>query len=272
MVMGGGNVHKQTVSGFTFEAGANLAASVVSRNPLHAAKVYGLVDRLYLSGSWRMLHMDIGMKPREKDFGDISITGGDMMYTRNARNIPGVNMWSDWIYLNKGHHVGIKGNYAHYQFIIAGAPARSMEDYAPWLNEENSRYIKILFGQTQSIIRHAEAAVVNSGTASLETVLFNTPQIVGYITNPVTYWIAKKIVKIKYISLGNLIVDRLAFKEYIQDDCNADALVEEVRRLIENKEYRQTMLDNYTDIRNLLGGSGASADVAEAMIRDLKNQ
>ena len=117
LVMGGGNVHKQTVSGFTFEAGANLAASVVSRNPLHAAKVYGLVDRLYLSGSWRMLHMDVGMKPREKDFGDISITGGDMMYTRNARNIPGVNMWSDWIYLNKGHHVGIKGNYAHYQFI-----------------------------------------------------------------------------------------------------------------------------------------------------------
>ena len=120
--------------------------------------------------------------------------------------------------------------------------------------------------------KQAEAAVVNSGTASLETVLFNTPQIVGYITNPVTYWIAKKIVKIKYISLGNLIVDRLAFKEYIQDDCNADALVEEVRRLIENKEYRQTMLDNYTDIRNLLGGSGASADVAEAMIQELKNQ
>jgi lipid-A-disaccharide synthase len=147
-----------------------------------------------------------------------------------------------------------------------------MKDYEPWLTDENRAYIKVLFGETQSILKQAEAAVVNSGTASLETVLFNTPQIVGYITNPVTYWIAKKIVKIKYISLGNLIVDRLAFKEYIQDDCNADALVEEVRRLIENKEYRQTMLDNYTDIRNLLGGSGASADVAEAMIQELKNQ
>ena len=147
-----------------------------------------------------------------------------------------------------------------------------MKDYAPWLTDEHIAYIKVLFGETQSILKQAEAAVVNSGTASLETVLFNTPQIVGYITNPVTYWIAKKIVKIKYISLGNLIVDRLAFKEYIQDECNADALVEEVRRLIENKEYRQTMLDNYTDIRNLLGGSGASADVAEAMIQELKNQ
>ena len=162
--------------------------------------------------------------------------------------------------------------YSEYQFIIAGAPSRAMKDYEPWLTDENRAYIKVLFGETQSILKQAEAAVVNSGTASLETVLFNTPQIVGYITNPVTYWIAKKIVKIKYISLGNLIVDRLAFKEYIQDECNADALVEEVRRLIENKEYRQTMLDNYTDIRNLLGGSGASADVAEAMIQELKNQ
>ena len=119
--------------------------------------------------------------------------------------------------------------YSDYKFIIAGAPARSPKDYDPWLNEENRKYIKVLFGETQSIIRHAEAAVVNSGTASLETVLFNTPQVVGYITNPVTYWIAKKIIKIRYISLGNLIVDRLAFKEFIQDDCNAEKLTGEIR-------------------------------------------
>ena len=159
--------------------------------------------------------------------------------------------------------------YYDYQFIVAGAPSRNIKDYEQWLTEENQEYVKILFGETQSILRHAEAAVVNSGTASLETVLFNTPQIVGYITNPITYWIAKKIVKIKYISLGNLIVDRLAFKEYIQDDCNSDALVAEVRKLIEDKEYRQQMLDNYADIRKELGGSGASAAVAEAMIKEL---
>ena len=159
--------------------------------------------------------------------------------------------------------------YSDYQFIVAGAPSRNIKDYEQWMTEDNKDYVKILFGETQSILRHAEAAVVNSGTASLETVLFNTPQIVGYITNPITYWIAKKIVKIKYISLGNLIVDRLAFKEYIQDDCNSDALVTEVRKLIEDKEYRQQMLDNYADIRNELGGSGASAAVAEAMIKEL---
>ena len=160
--------------------------------------------------------------------------------------------------------------YKDHQFLIAGAPARSMEDYEKWLTPENSSYIKILFGKTQHIIRHAEAAVVNSGTASLETALFNTPQVVGYITNPITYWIAKKIVKIKYISLGNLIINKLAFKEFIQDDCNPDALVKEIRALIEDTDYRNRMLSDYAEIRETLGGSGASAAVAKAMIEELQ--
>ena len=160
--------------------------------------------------------------------------------------------------------------YSDYQFLIAGAPARQMEDYSAWINEVNNSYIKVIFGETQSIIRHAEAGVINSGTASLETALFGTPQVVGYITNPITYWVAKKIVKIRYISLGNLIVDRLAFKEFIQNDCNADALVTEIRELIENHDRRQAMLDEYAAIRSALGGSGASAAVAKAMSDCLK--
>jgi lipid-A-disaccharide synthase len=147
-----------------------------------------------------------------------------------------------------------------------------MQDYEPWLTDENRAYIQILFRQTQSIIRHAEAAVVNSGTASLETVLFNTPQVVGYITNPLTYWVAKKIVKIRYISLGNLIVDKLAFKEFIQQDCNSDALTAEIRDLIENDSRRQKMLDEYAEIREALGGSGASAAVAKAMLDELQTK
>ena len=160
--------------------------------------------------------------------------------------------------------------YADYQFIIAGAPARSMSDYQEWITDENKEYVKILFGETQSIIRHAEAAVVNSGTASLETALFGTPQVVGYITNPITYWIAKRIVKIRFISLGNLIVDRLAFKEFIQDDCNADALVAEIRDLIENSVRREKMMSEYAEIRSLLGDRGASHAVARAMIETLR--
>jgi len=160
--------------------------------------------------------------------------------------------------------------YAEYQFLIAGAPSRTMADYSAWLNEENSRYIKVLFGETQSIIRHAEAGVINSGTASLETALFNTPQVVGYITNPITYWIARKIIKIRYISLGNLIIDKLGFKEFIQDECNSEALVKEIRELIENETRRSQMLEDYADIRNSLGVSGASSAVAKAMIEELK--
>lgn len=161
--------------------------------------------------------------------------------------------------------------YSGYQFLIAGAPARSYKDYEQWMKSPATEYVKVLFGQTQPIIRHAEAAVVNSGTASLETVLFNVPQVVGYIgASRLTYLIAKKIVKVKYISLGNLIIGREAFKEYIQDDCNPAALVTEVRKLIEDKEYKDRMLADYAEIRNLLGGSGASAAVAHAMLEELR--
>lgn len=159
--------------------------------------------------------------------------------------------------------------YSGYQFIVAGAPARSMGDYAPYL-KGCSADIKVLFGQTQSIVKNAEVAVVNSGTASLETVLLGTPQVVGFIMGSrITYAIARKIVKVKFISLGNLIIDRQAFKEFIQEDCNAGNLVAEVRALIEDGAYRRKMLSEYDCIRKALGGKGASAAVAKAMIEEL---
>ena len=159
--------------------------------------------------------------------------------------------------------------YSGYQFIVAGAPARSMGDYAPYL-KGCSADIKVLFGQTQSIVKNAEAAVVNSGTASLETVLLGTPQVVGFIMGSrITYAIARKIVKVKFISLGNLIIDRQAFKEFIQEDCNAGNLVAEVRALIEDGAYRRKMLSEYDCIRKALGGKGASAAVAKAMIEEM---
>ena len=155
--------------------------------------------------------------------------------------------------------------YSGYQFLIAGAPARSIEDYSPWLDPSED-YIKVLFGEAQPIIRNAEAAVVNSGTASLETVLFNVPQVVGYRVNWLTYIVGKHIIKIHYISLGNLCIDRLAFRELIQDDCNADEILKEVRSLLEDRAYRERMLSDYAEIRHLLGGTGASLAVAGAMV------
>lgn len=171
--------------------------------------------------------------------------------------------------------------YSDYRFIIAGAPSRSMEDYAPYLNLKNTcrknacqnngdADIRVIFGETQSVIRNAEAAIINSGTASLEAVLLGTPQVVGYILGSrLTYWIGRLIVKSKFISLGNLIADRLVFRELIQDECNAEALSEEIRRLLEDTQYRKKMLDGYAAIKQSLGNGGASEAVAEAMVREL---
>ncbi len=103
--------------GWSFEAGTNFIGAVAAGTPAPQRRAYAIVDRLYLSGSWKMLHMDIGMKPRARELEDISVSGGNVVYSRNARNIPGVNAWSDWIYFEKGHWFGVKGNVAHYQMI-----------------------------------------------------------------------------------------------------------------------------------------------------------
>lgn len=159
--------------------------------------------------------------------------------------------------------------YRDYQFVIAGAPSRSMQDYEPYLKGRED-YLKVIFNQTYGILNNAEAAVVNSGTASLETCLIGTPQVVAYSSSDFNFNIAKLIIKVDSISLGNLILGKKAFKELIQYHFNARNLYDEVRRLIEDTEYRQNMLDDFNKIREALGGSGASRAVAKAMIDELK--
>ncbi|MDY4482232.1 MAG: lipid-A-disaccharide synthase [Candidatus Cryptobacteroides sp.] len=162
-------------------------------------------------------------------------------------------------------------DYSDWQFLVAGAPGRDMDDYSPYLGER--KYVKVLFGETQSIIKNAEAAVVNSGTASLETALLGTPQVVGFIFgSSLTFAIAKKIVKVKYISLGNLILNKLAFRELLQKECNAEELCLEVRRLIEDSRYRQAMIEDYSRIREKLGSSGTSAAVATDLVDYISGQ
>ena len=159
--------------------------------------------------------------------------------------------------------------YAAWQFVIAGAPARKMEDYARYL-AGREEYVKVVFGETYGILRHAEAAVVNSGTASLEAALIGTPQLVGYGSNSdISYIIARQIIRVKYISLGNLIIDREAFRELIQYYFTPDTVLAEIRRILEDSAYREKMLSDYSEIRTLLGGSGASRSVAKAMIQEL---
>ncbi len=158
--------------------------------------------------------------------------------------------------------------YKDYQIVLAGAPARSEEDYSKWL--EGRPYIKLVFGQTYSVLKGAKAAIINSGTASLEAALIGTPQVVCWSTSPLTAFLARKVLRvmdhIKYISLGNLIVDRLAFRELVQEDFTADAVLAEIRRLIEDSAYREKMLSEYSEIKKALGGGGASRAVAREMI------
>ncbi|MBQ9462976.1 MAG: lipid-A-disaccharide synthase [Bacteroidales bacterium] len=156
--------------------------------------------------------------------------------------------------------------------IIAGAPSLSMEDYSPYIPCGSN--VEVIFGRTYDILKYAQAAIINSGTASLEAALIGTPQVVCWSSSKFTYIVAEYILnvrkRIKYISLGNLCLGRQAFRELVQDDFTPDAVCRELQRLIGDKEYRRGMLDDYEQIRKSLGGRGASAAIARAMIKELK--
>jgi len=153
-------------------------------------------------------------------------------------------------------------------FVVAAAPSRTLQDYARFL--ENRDYVKVVFGETYGAIRHAKAAVINSGTASLEAALIGTPQVVGYRMLGATTAMARRVLKVPYISLGNLILGRQAFQELILEKFKAPNLLAELTRLVEDAPYRQKMQADYAEIRQLLGGTGASAAVARAIIQSLK--
>ena len=155
-----------------------------------------------------------------------------------------------------------------YLFVVAAAPSRTLQDYSRYLNGRD--YVKVVFGETYGAIRHARAAVINSGTASLEAALIGTPQVVGYRMLGATTAMARRVLKVPFISLGNLILGRQAFQELILEKFKAPALLTELTRLVEDEACRQKMQADYAEIRQLLGGTGASAAVARAIIQSLK--
>lgn len=166
--------------------------------------------------------------------------------------------------------------FAGYHFLIACAPARSEGDYYPYLKPGMEKYVKTVSGRTYDVLKFADAAVINSGTASLEAALIGTPQVVCWSTSPLTAFIARHILKvmdhIKFISLGNLCLGRLAFRELVQEEFTVDNVSGEVARLVSDKDYREKMLESYAEIRHSLGESGASRAVAAAMIRSLNGK
>lgn len=157
-----------------------------------------------------------------------------------------------------------------FQLVIAGAPALTKEFYEQYTEGYDA---KIVFSQTYHLLRFADAALVTSGTATLEAALFDTPQVVCYYLKfGKIYSLLKKLfLKVKYVSLVNLIANREVVKELLADEMNVERVQQELGALLYNKEAIETMRLGYDEMRECLGDPGAPHHAAQIMIDKLKN-
>ena len=157
-----------------------------------------------------------------------------------------------------------------YQFVLAGAPGINPDYYQNYIRKDVP--LKIVFGQTYRLLQQASVALVTSGTATLETGLFRVPQVVCYHTpiGKVISFLRKHILKVKYISLVNLVAGKEVVRELVADTMTVANIHAEVDALLNDKVYRQSMLDNYDEMIRVLGPAGASRQAASKMIELLK--
>lgn len=160
----------------------------------------------------------------------------------------------------------VADSFMDYQFVIAGAPGQEDSFYKQFLNNSNIRFIN---NQTYSLLSISHAALVTSGTATLETALFKVPEVVCYKGNWASYQIAKRIITLKYISLVNLIMDRLVVEELIQDDFNKKTLIKALQKVL-NPDHREKLLADYQLLEETLGRSGAARKTAEKIVQSLR--
>lgn len=153
-----------------------------------------------------------------------------------------------------------------HQIVIAGAPSIRPEYYTQFLPPE----AKVIYNETYNLLACSHTAVVTSGTATLETALFNVPEVVCYKGSNFSYQIAKRLVDIKYISLVNLIMDQEVVKELIQGECTSDLIYKELDKLINDFEYRKKQLDTFEIMNKSLGGGGASKKVAQSLLKTIR--
>ncbi len=152
-------------------------------------------------------------------------------------------------------------------FVLAMAPSQDASSYSLLL--DNRKNISLIPGETYAILSASSAALVTSGTATLETALFGVPEVVCYKANKISYFIARQLIKVKYISLVNLVMDREIVKELIQAELNPKQLRAELLKLLETSE-REKMLSSFQELKLKLGGEGASAKAATIIDRFLK--
>jgi len=162
--------------------------------------------------------------------------------------------------------LSITESYPHYIFAIAAAPTFTEAYYYQFMGDKK---VKLLFNNTYNLLHYAHAAIVASGTATLETALFKVPQVVVYKGGAISIAIARMLVKIKFISLVNLIVNKKIVTELIQEDCNTQKVNEALKIIMEGASRNQ-MLKDYDELLLLMGKPGASAKTAKLISTYLK--
>lgn len=161
--------------------------------------------------------------------------------------------------------LSVVNDFPDYQFVIAGAPSQDYSFYQQFLGSSN---VKFISNKTYDLLSIAYAALVTSGTATLETALFKVPEVVCYKGNWISYQIAKRIITLKYISLVNLILDKEIVKELIQEDFNKKNIRTELLKIL-TPDYRANLLKQYDLLEEQLGGMGASEKTAALIIKHL---
>ena len=162
--------------------------------------------------------------------------------------------------------LNVKEDFNGYQFVI-GASNNLSKDYYKGLEQKD---IRVVFDQTYELMSYAIAGIIKSGTSTLESALYNLPQVVCYKAGGVSFAIAKQLVDIKYISLVNLILDKPAVKELVQTDLTSKKIKAELELILNNKEHREAILNDYASLYDKLGGVGASKRLAEQLLNYLK--
>ena len=164
-----------------------------------------------------------------------------------------------------GIMLSITDDFKDYQFVIAGAPSQEPEFYKPFIKKKN---VHLVMNKTYDVLSLSTAALVTSGTATLETALFKVPEVVCYKGSFISYEIAKRIINLDYISLVNLIMGREVVKELIQSDFNKKNLEVELEKIL-SEEYRKKMFLNYHELEMKLGGTGASEKTAKLIVENI---
>lgn len=163
--------------------------------------------------------------------------------------------------------LSVTANFPDYHFVVAAAPSFDEAYYRQFIKTDN---VTLVFAQTYNLLTVAKAAIVASGTATLETALFHVPQVVVYRGGAISVAIARALVKIRFISLVNLIMDRKVVTELIQNDCNTEHIIRELSHIL-NGEGRTQMMNDYKELSGKMGKAGASERTAKLILAYLKS-